>query len=77
MTAQQLDAPHHAVERGLSPFVDPVGVVQLGGPVDADPDKEAVLREKLAPLVRQAQERVQMVPFVFGCRLNVIRGLRW
>ena len=44
-------ATHHLVEGAGAALVDPVGVVQLAGAVDADADQEVVFDEELAPLV--------------------------
>ena len=50
---EQLEAPQHPLRRGVSPLVDPVAVVELGGPIDADADQEAMLGEQLAPGIIQ------------------------
>ena len=50
---EQLEAPQHPFRRGVSPFVDPIAVVELGGPVDADADQEPMLGEQLAPGIVQ------------------------
>ena len=51
MRLEQVEAPDHLVERRVALLVDPVGVVELLRPVDADPDEESVLGEEPAELV--------------------------
>ena len=50
---EQLEAPQHPLGRGVSPLVDPVAVMELRRPVDADADQEAMLGEQLAPGIVQ------------------------
>ena len=46
-----LEPRQDAVEGGLFPLVDPVGVVQLARAVDADSHQELIFRQELGPLV--------------------------
>ena len=48
---RQVEATDHLVESRFALLVDPVGVVELARPVDADPDEESVLDEQPAELV--------------------------
>lgn len=49
--AQHPPAVHHLVERAAGAAVEPVGVVDLSGPVTAQPHQEVVLLEEFTPLV--------------------------
>ncbi len=51
--AQQLDAAHHFVERGLSRARPPVFIMELLRPVYGDTDEPMVLSEEGTPLIRQ------------------------
>ena len=56
---QQVQAADHPVEGGLAALVHPVGIMQVAGSVDGDPDQEVVLGKKGGPLV--VEEGVCMV----------------
>ena len=51
MFFQQIQTAHHAFESGALLFIHAVGVVQVCRSINADADKEAMLREKSAPFV--------------------------
>src|SRR5487761_150586 len=53
MFFEEADAPHHAIERGLSAFVDAISVVQFSGTVDGNSNEKVLLPEESAPLVVQ------------------------
>jgi hypothetical protein len=50
---QDFQPTHHPVKGRPAPLVQPVGVVQLARPVDADAHQHVVFPEKLAPFVVQ------------------------
>jgi len=55
---QQVQAADHPVEGGLAALVHPVGIMQVAGSVDGDPDQESCSGKKGGPLV------VEEVPLV-------------
>jgi hypothetical protein len=50
---EAVEATDHLLEGRVALLVDPVGVVELGWPVDAYPDQEPVLSKEPAELVRE------------------------
>jgi len=48
---EAVETTDHLFKRRVALLVDPVGVVELRRPVDADPDQEIVLGEEPAELV--------------------------
>ncbi len=53
MFAQDFPAAHDLVKTTRSPLVHPVGIVDLLGPVDAEPNEEIILFEESTPLIVQ------------------------
>ncbi len=50
---QSLDTGHHPCVRRLAAAVYPIGIVEGGGAIDADPDQEPVVAEERTPIVVQ------------------------
>ena len=55
-----VDGPHDAVPRAMPAEVEPIAVVQLPGPVDADADEELGVVQEPAPFIVVEQNGIRL-----------------